>query len=340
MALNNFLILYFLCRLKEHFSIATATDKVAVEKVRDFLCNFEAGLTKEECGKIVKCAFPRLSRRRSNNRWFYYGLMYVHEKVEAKTYLDSNPSLQENIITGQQNLSSDNLPAANSACQEVACKPYCPDRETLPEQPDQNTNERQSDARLTHALPKQQSQVNLKAFNIASLNLCEEDISDLSQGQLIGEGTFGKCISGTYKGIPAAFKLYKSHEWLEDVHSEAKILLKIPSHPGIPMLIGVHTTSTPFMLATKLCKSAGKPETYSSFLKKGSNLGLALQLLLSVGEAINHLFSVGILHNDIKGNNVVLEEVQGEKRGVLIDFGKACSFKNAAGLSLGFVHLF
>ena len=41
---------------------------------------------------------------------------------------------------------------------------------------------------------------------------------------------------------------------------------------------------------------------------------------------------MGILHNDVKGNNVVMEDSQDMKRGVLIDFDKACFIENARGL--------
>lgn len=162
-------------------------------------------------------------------------------------------------------------------------------------------------------------------------------MSDLEAGQLIGEGTFGHCIAGSYKGAPTAFKIFKDLSDCNVVHAEANFLLKIPSHPGIPMLIGVCTSGKPFVLATKLCETVGKPETFSSFLKgqqklSKPNLPLALKLLLSIGEVLNHLFSVGILHNDIKGNNVVLEDANGLKRGVLIDFGKACYAANAKGM--------
>ena len=139
-----------------------------------------------------------------------------------------------------------------------------------------------------------------------------------------------------FQDLTKVFLRHLRFSHYNEVHAEAKILLKIPSHPGIPMLIGVYTTSTPFVLATKLCKIAGKPETYSSFLRSQReysrpNLRLALYLLLSVGEALSRIFSVGILHNDIKGNNVVLEDANGLKRGVLIDFGKACYVKDAKG---------
>ena len=103
---------------------------------------------------------------------------------------------------------------------------------------------------------QQQSHVNLRPFSIPSLNLCKEDMSVLAQGQLIGEGILGQCIAETYEGVPAAFKIFKDLGCLEVVHSEAKILLKMPSHPGIPILIGIHSVSIPFVLATKLYKAA------------------------------------------------------------------------------------
>lgn len=50
-----------------------------------------------------------------------------------------------------------------------------------------------------------------------------------------------------------------------------------------------------------------------------------------MGEVLSYIFLVGILYNDIKGNNVVLEDVNGLKRGVLIDFGKVCYVEDVKG---------
>ena len=296
-----------------------AADKLAITAIRDFLCNLDGKLTKEECGKIVKQAFPGVCRRSCNSKWFYYGLQHITRKETNTT-----PSSSKKEPTEQ--------PCENAI--QSAC----------------NTNHQQdaSSPKSGHSsvlqTEEQQPSVKLRPFCIPSLNLCKEDMSDFAHGSLIGEGTFGQCVAGTYKGIPVAFKVYKDVRLasLEDVHAEAKILLKIPSHPGIPLLIGIHTTSSPFVLATKLCKTAGRPETYSCFLKEcehsRQNLCLALQLLLSVAEALHHIFSVGVLHNDVKGNNIVLEDAQGVKRGVIIDFGKACFIENAKGL-YGTVHV-
>jgi len=295
-----------------------ATEKVAVTVIRNFLCNLDGTLTKEECGRIVKQAFPGVCRRSCNSKWFYYGLQNVNGK---QTNTPPSSSKKEPAEQPCEN-------AVQSAC---------------------NANHQQDASRLESGhssvlqTKEKQPSVKLGPFCIPSFNLCDKDMSDIAHGSLIGEGTFGQCVAGTYKGIPVAFKVYKDARItsLEDVHAEAKILLKIPSHPGIPLLIGIHTISFPFVLATKLCKTAGRPETYSCFLKQNEhsrqNLHLALQLLLSVAEALHHIFSAGVLHNDVKGNNIVLDDAQGVKRGVIIDFGKACFTENAKG-AFGTVH--
>lgn len=177
----------------------------------------------------------------------------------------------------------------------------------------------------------------MKPYKIPSLNLCKSDFSDLNEGHIISEGTFGKCIAGTYKNIPTAFKVFKETNY-KNVHAEADALLKIPNHSGIAMLIGVLTTDMPHILATKLYTFSGKPETYSSLLSKEKDqqiqdLPLFLKLLHSIGEALKHIHSAGMLHNDLKGNNIVVEDTKGVKKCIIIDFGKACSFDQAKGTS-------
>lgn len=314
--------------MRGHFKVGRATDKVPVTVTRAFLNSFGSKPSQVECGIVMKHAFPEVQRKRSNNKWYYYGLQCIDQKAlpsspKKETCENENAFLvactdehiDEQVISGPTDFHEDTN-GTNTAS-------------VITQQVNLNTKNMES------CKPAEQ-QTNFRPFCIPFLNLCKEDMSDLTQGQLIGEGTFGYCISGSYKGVSAAFKVFKDFSHYNEVHAEANILLKIPSHPGIPMLIGVYTTSTPFVLATKLCKIAGKPETYSSFLRSQQedsrpNLRLALYLLLSVGEALSHIFSVGILHNDIKGNNVVLEDANGLKRGVLIDFGKACYVEDAKG---------
>ena len=332
-------------RLKEHFVIGNDTDKVPVTDVRMFLSGFEKNLSKEECGRIIRQAFPGINRQSSNSKWYYYRLKHatngktaVGTTREGSLELESEasksvcrpvfsnlhvqqPDMEKNTQV-QEPLQVEQLSSSEEKVSDQAKQSACND---IQQQPDQLLSGGEF---VSNAVSK--------PFKIPCLNLCKEDMSDLDVWQLIGEGTFGQCYAGTYKDVPAAFKVFKHCESVDEVHREANILLKIPSHPGIPMLIGVYTTNTPFILATKLCKTSGYPETFSQFLhrqehNKGS-LSIALTILLSVAETLSHLFSVGIIHNDLKGNNVVIEDSTNKKRGVLIDFGKACFFESAKGL--------
>ena len=52
------------------------------------------------------------------------------------------------------------------------------------------------------------------------------------------------------------------------------------------------------------------------------------QVLLGCTSALMYLQTKKILHNDIKADNILIEEVTNDVRAVLIDFNKACSVDN------------
>ena len=70
-----------------------------------------------------------------------------------------------------------------------------------------------------------------------------EALTPINECSLVGEGTFGMCVSGTYQNVPVAIKIFKGSQTAKSVHQTANFLLKIPSHPNIPMLIGVQTVN-------------------------------------------------------------------------------------------------
>ena len=119
------------------------------------------------------------------------------------------------------------------------------------------------------------------------------------------------------------------------MHDEANIMLKIPCHPGIPMFIGLFTLDHPYLLVTKFHQYAGKSITYSDFLnyyKKKRNGTVFYHLLCTLLDAIMHIHESEILHNDIKGNNVLVEKSDDQKQCILIDFGKAFTLKESKGM--------
>lgn len=103
---------------------------------------------------------------------------------------------------------------------------------------------------------------------ITSININLSELHRTDNDPILGEGTFAKCILGTYKRIQVAIKFFKGQPFWKTVHNEANIMMKIPSHPGIPMFIGLFTLHYSYLLVTKFHHYSGKSFTYSDFLKK------------------------------------------------------------------------
>ena len=145
---------------------------------------------------------------------------------------------------------------------------------------------------------------------------------------ILGEGSFGKCTVATYKGHYAVCvkKLKKSAT--DDVHllKEARILSILSSHRCIPHCFGVCLSE--LMLVTSLHTVEGKSlaldeaiESCAMVLEKQNGV----KFLYQVATALSYIHDNGYLHNDVKGNNIVLDDMQsGDIQAYLIDFGKAC----------------
>ncbi|XP_071840141.1 probable LIM domain-containing serine/threonine-protein kinase DDB_G0287001 [Apostichopus japonicus] len=163
---------------------------------------------------------------------------------------------------------------------------------------------------------------------LLSFTVCDYDV---------GRGSFGKCRQGYYRGIQVAIKEFTNPRQLGEnglrceVEHEISMMLRLQQHEGLSHLIGADTTSTPFLLLTQLYHVNGRPLTVSSALRQPSaNVTIPLapidwkNVIQKCAEAVLTVHNSGILHNDIKDNNVVLHLQDGQYSPVLIDFGKAC----------------
>ena len=134
-----------------------ATDKLAITVIRDFLCNIDGKVTKEECGKnlIVKQAFPGVCRRSCNSKWFYYGLQHISGKetntIQSSSKTEPAEQARENAIQS----------SCNKNHQQDASRPESGHSSVL------QTKEQQPSA-----------SVKLRPFCIPSFNLCDKDVSD------------------------------------------------------------------------------------------------------------------------------------------------------------------
>lgn len=254
-------------------------------------------LSMTECGFILRKAFPKIERRKIHSSWYYFGVHY-------KKLIDIN---KETVDISKKE-------EANG----------CNNSEKPIEHPD---------AAGLHQLQHKEG----KMHRIPSLNISLEAMTPINECSLIGEGSFGMCMAGTYQNLPVAIKVFKGIESPSSVHHEANIQLKIPSHPNIAMLIGVQTVKQPYLLISRLCLDHGKPQTYANHLhtfKDSEAVNLVdlkgcLDLMLETANALSHIHMQGIIHNDLKCNNVVIESIGGIRHAILIDFGKAKTITGA-----------
>jgi tetratricopeptide (TPR) repeat protein len=161
-------------------------------------------------------------------------------------------------------------------------------------------------------------------------------ILDLSPGDLIGdyrleeelgEGGFGRVFRAEQLRPvrrPVALKLLKlgtsSQLVMKRFETERQVLARM-DHPHITRVLDAGATAEgcPFFVMELV---VGEPiTTYCA--GRGLELSKRLELFRQVCLAIHHAHSKGILHRDIKPNNVLVTEVDGEAQPRVIDFGVA-----------------
>lgn len=188
--------------------------------------------------------------------------------------------------------------------------------------------------------PRERHQTSLIAKKTTASNgskfepkeLRPENIEFLSKTP-VGSGSFGQCFLGRYRGIEVIVKQMTHNETSEDKERarrdllhEAKVASALGDHPNLPMIFGVVTKASPLCLVTQF--HGVQQESVTLHQAADNNVvtkANCISIFKKICSALGHVHSKGYLHNDIKGNNVVLERpsVSEEFRPVLIDFGKS-----------------
>ena len=166
----------------------------------------------------------------------------------------------------------------------------------------------------------------------------DRDLLVIDESKVVGSGTFGSCFSAVYRGnfgviVKVMHTKDSSSKEMErakqEVLHEAQVIANLGDHPSIPHLFGVCIDRAPFYLVLQRHAVKGVSVTLSKALTNGSisENSPCLKVLKGTCEALLYVHSQGYLHNDLKGNNVVLEGT--DHRPVLIDFGKSRKIKKA-----------
>lgn len=148
------------------------------------------------------------------------------------------------------------------------------------------------------------------------------------------KGVFGDCKLKMYQGHLVISKEFKTGASKIDVVKEARVLQGI-SHPGLPIVLGVDLSKVPYIMVTLFYGIDKSKTTLQRVLDKENEAGMKLNkkqsllIIKKLCETLMFLRSHSILHNDIKSDNVVLYKDEEGLKPILIDFGKACSVKEA-----------
>ena len=152
----------------------------------------------------------------------------------------------------------------------------------------------------------------------------------------LGKGVFGKCYLVQIGPISACLKVFRSErKYSNTFFNEVRMLMQL-NHNNIPWLYGVVNTG-PRAIAMSYHSFYGGNEsatvhnTLSKLYEKVAYNDWKVILMGGIA-AIDYLCNRKIIHNDIKGDNMLIEYLPPDYkscRSILIDFGKACYISEA-----------
>lgn len=180
----------------------------------------------------------------------------------------------------------------------------------------------QDKLRFSHRVcaPAQKQKQSMEITKIAAYQLKFTVLESL------GEGSFGKCRAATYNEHEVCVKIMKRGV-MDEAHllQEGGLLTKL-DHQHIPHCFGVCRSK--LMLVMSLHTVEGKPMALDAAMTvcgpvmENRN---GIKYLYQVSTALTYIHEQGYVHNDIKGNNIILDDRQTtDIQAILIDFGKAC----------------
>ena len=155
------------------------------------------------------------------------------------------------------------------------------------------------------------------------LDLDPSLLEEYCQDCILGEGRFGEVKLMKYRTTIVAVKRMKNKKYNYLIHREAEVLRQLGDHPGLPYLYGVCEKGGEKLLILEYCEDEVKPTTLNqAVLEKKIPSNIWPDIIKMLGKTMVHMHSKGIIHGDMKGDNVLIVKRCGNWCPVIIDFGK------------------
>ncbi|CAD8054893.1 unnamed protein product [Paramecium primaurelia] len=178
---------------------------------------------------------------------------------------------------------------------------------------------------------KQNSIVQMRTRNQDVVFTSTEDISKIYQfGKVLGVGSFGKVVTARMIKNPEKQFAIKIIERVkvkgrEEVMANEIYMLKRLDHPNIIKFHEVYQNNQNFYICMDYCKGGELvewiPKKYKSFHEQHIQ-----EIMKKIVSAVSYIHDQGIVHRDIKAENIMITSKKDDGEPKLIDFGLANKF--------------
>ncbi len=137
----------------------------------------------------------------------------------------------------------------------------------------------------------------------------------ISYKDRLGDGSVGTVYKCTFLGVTAAAKVWKTNcMHKEAAEKEARLFSKL-RHPNVVQFIGYGVKERQPVILSELMSTDLRRYLDEKKEKAGEGpplpLLVAMNILLQIAEAMNYLHENGVMHRDLKANNVLINVVEG-----------------------------
>ena len=158
----------------------------------------------------------------------------------------------------------------------------------------------------------------------------------IDKTNILGEGVFGKCYFSTIGPQNSCIKVVRKNPLYDKSFVNEAHILSYCCNRNVTFLYGIMSTSRGYNCLI-LCYHCFHGKSCSIYnLLNHEHLSVTIdqwrRLLAGIAKGLKYLHNHEkgpILHNDLKNDNVVVDEINGHVEPVIIDFGKACFEENA-----------